>query len=209
MEFTEIARDLKVIRQTMESSLRYTNIPPAAHFAAGGAGLFGSWGTSIILGKEKVSNTHLIASEDLFLLVSLWVAVFLTALGAAIFFSRRQARRQQISAWNSLAARMFLSQVPLVMITAILTIGVTFKGYYDIIPALWLGLYGVILFSFSYFTGRQHRIEALTFMGISVPALFVSGPMALFLLGMGFGGVHILGGIVRWLKQRGKAHESG
>ena len=35
MEFTEIARDLKVIRQTMESSLRYTNIPAAAHFTAG------------------------------------------------------------------------------------------------------------------------------------------------------------------------------
>ena len=135
--------------------------------------------------------------------------VFLAALGAAIFFSRRQARRQQMSAWNSLAARMFLSQVPLVLITAILTVGITFKGYYDIIPALWLGLYGVILFSFSYFTGRQHRIEALAFLGLSVPALFVSGPIALLLLGMGFGGIHILGGIVRWLNRGREGHESG
>ena len=53
MEFTEIARDLKVIRQTMESSLRYTNIPAAAHFTAGGVGLLGSWGTYFVLGKRE------------------------------------------------------------------------------------------------------------------------------------------------------------
>jgi len=208
MKITDIEQDLKVIRKAMESSLRYTNIPVPAHFAAGLLGILGVWGTYLFLGKEKVANVESILPEDASTLAILWGVVFVAALGCALFFSWQRAQKHHISAWNSLAARMFLSQVPLLAIAGVLTLGIGLKGYYDLIPGLWLSLYGVILFSFSYFTGIAHRVESICFLLLGIAAAFASGPVALVLLGLGFGGVHIAGGLARLFLLKGGGHES-
>jgi hypothetical protein len=150
----------------------------------------------------------LITPDDLKILTMIWTLVLLVSLAIAIFFSWWKARKNQISAWNSLTARMFLSQIPLIAMAGMLTLGMAFKGYYDVIPAIWLGAYGVIFYSFSYFTGIGHKIEGLLFIVLGTIALFASGPVSILCLGLGFGWIHIASALVRWAVRWKDQHES-
>jgi len=208
MRIDEVERDLKVIRQAMEASSRYTNITARGYFFTGVVALLGVWQTYTLLGHAKLTNLTLITLADRQGLLLIWGTVFVAALGIVAFFSWRKARRNQISAWNSLAARMFYSQIPLVGIAGILTLALGRQGYYAVIPGVWLALYGVILYSFSYFTGRGHKIEGSLFMLLGCVALFAPGPFTLFLLGAGFGGIHVVSSFVRWGLRGTRRHES-
>ena len=108
-----------------------------------------------------------------------------------------------MSAWNSLAARMVFSQVPLVIVTGILTLAMASKGYYDLIPGTWLGIYGTVLYSFSYFTGFEHKIEGGLFIILGILAAFAPCNLHPILLGIGFGGIHIMAGMGRLFIKKG------
>ena len=168
MRIDDIERDLKIIRRAIENSSRYTNITARGYVFAGIFGILGVYGTYWFLGRGKVSDMSLITPEDVKILMVIWTLVFVAAVGVVMFFSWSKARKNQISAWNSLAARMLLSQIPLIAVTGIFTMAMALKGYYDLIPGLWLGIYGVILYSFSYFTGIGHKIEGLLFMVLGI-----------------------------------------
>jgi hypothetical protein len=208
MGIAEIEQDLKIIRKIMESSSRYTNIPAAGYLVTGILGCIGVWGTYVFLGRAKISDITLIKPEDLKVLAVIWSLVFVAAVGTVAFFSWRKARKHKISAWNSLAARMVLSQVPLVVVAGVLTTAMATKGYYDLIPAMWLGVYGTVLYSFSYFTGFEHKIEGSMFIILGIVAGFVSCIVALALLGAGFGGIHIMAGVWRLLLSKKIVHVS-
>ena len=90
----------------------------------------------------------------------------------------------------------------------VLTVAMTIKGYYDLIPGMWLGIYGTVLYSFSYFTGVEHKIEGSFFIMLGIAAAFVSCNLALVLLGVGFGGIHIMAGIGRLLSKKKRLHVS-
>ncbi len=203
MKLSRIERDLKLIRQMMESSSRYTNIPASGYAAAGCFGLFGAWRTAVCL---KETNP---AALTMLPLAGTWLAIFLLTIGVVGLLSWRKARTHGVSAWNSLAARMFLSQVPVVAVAGMLTVALGVHGDYRMIPALWLGLYGVILYSFSYFTGVEHKIESLAFIVFGAIAAFAPLHWQPLLLGLGFGGVHLLSGIARQIrKQKERRDES-
>lgn len=197
MRIDEIEQDLKVIRQAMEVSSRYTNIPARGYLSSGICGILGTIGTYLFLGHAKATDLSRIASGDLPGLLVIWASVFFVAVGSVMFFSWRKARKNGIHAWNSLASRMFLSQVPLILATGVFTLAMALKGYYPLIPGLWLTMYGVILYSFSYFTGIGHKIEAGAFILFGIAALFGNGLLGLILLGFGFGGIHIASGALR------------
>jgi hypothetical protein len=208
MRIDDIERDLKIIRRAIETSSRYTNITARGYVFTGIFGILGVYGTYWFLGRGKVSDMSLITPEDVKILMVIWTLVFVAAVGVVMFFSWSKAQKNQISAWNSLAARMLFSQIPLIAVTGIFTMAMALKGYYDLIPGLWLGIYGVILYSFSYFTGIGHKIEGLVFMVLGFIVSFVHGVFGLFLLGVGFGGIHIVSGLVRWLTRGKEQHGS-
>jgi hypothetical protein len=207
MRIDEIEQDLKVIRRAMEVSSRYTNIPEWGYLCSGLTALLGTWCTYRFLGAAKVTSMALIAFADLQGLVVIWGMVFVVSLGSVMFFSWHKARKNGIRAWNSLASRMLFSQVPLIVVTGILSIAMALKGYYPLIPGIWLAIYGSILYSFSYYTGISHKIEALAFIVLGVIALFADGLVGLGLLGIGFGGIHIVSGLTRWLRRGTGQHE--
>lgn len=194
MDDDERVRDLQFIRRSIEAATRYTNVPPQGQLAAGGLGLLGSLLTYLYLGAEGARDlNHLSNSEAIFLAV-VWGLVLVAAGTASAWFAIRRARAHGVSAWNSLAARMFFSQVPQALAAGVLTLGLAAPGRYGLIPALWLLGYGLILFSFAYFTGRDHRRQAAGFLALGALAVFSSGPTSLLLLALGFGLINLIYG---------------
>jgi len=209
MKLSYIERDLKLIRQMMESSSRYTNIPASGYAAAGVFGLFGAWRTALFFQSRNVTDRAALEGVNMLPLAATWLAIFLLTLIVVSALSWLKARKHGASAWNSLAARMFLSQIPVIVVAGILTVALGMHGDADMIPAVWLGLYGVVLYSFSYFTGIEHKIESLAFIALSAMAAFVPLHWQPFCLGCGFGGVHLLSGFARQMrKQKERRHES-
>jgi len=202
MGIADIERDLKFIRTTMESSSRYTNVPASGYLITGLLGLLGTWGTYIYLGAEKVADMTRITTKDMKILMVLWLLVFVAAVGSVAFCSWRKAQKHALTAWNSLAARMLLSQIPLVVVIGILTLAMATEGYYGLIPGTWMGIYGTVLYSFSYFTSVEHKIEGIAFIVLGLIVLFIHGAVGLALLGLGFGGIHIVAGMWRLLLEK-------
>ena len=204
MGITELEQDLKLIRKVMEASSRYTNIPAGGYIAAGVLGILGALKTQTFLKQHPVPDVEVLGLWEIKPLALSWFLIFLLAVAIVVASSWVKARKHQVSAWNSLAARMFLSQIPLVIVAGVLTCAMGARGDYDLIPCMWLGIHGSILYSFSYFTGIEHKIEGSVFVLLGILAAFAPLNVQPLLLGLGFGGVHLLAGAWRmYLQQKG------
>jgi hypothetical protein len=200
----KLQEDLKFIKKKIEESARYKNIPWLGYVTAGVLGLVGGVLTFGRLGMDKLENLSFMGNNDIFFLAFTWSLVFVLAAIAVLFFSARDAKKSKTRAWNALAARLFLSKIPVVLVAGILTIALTAKGIYDLVPAVWLLCYSIVVFSFSYFTGIEHRIQGFIFLIFGTCAAFVSAPASLIFLSAGFGGVNILFGAAKLLKLIGR-----
>jgi len=198
----EALRDLAFIKRTMESAGRYGNISGAAYVSAGLMALLGCLFTYLLLGSTGLAGIGAIGVPAILLLALIWSLVFLFSVLFGILFSIQNAKRLKLSAWNALAARMFLSQMPLVAAAGVITLMLTAKGMYVAVPSVWLLCYGAIAFSFSYFTGLEHRIQGVVFLLLGTIATAADPVQALWLLGIGFGLVHIVFGIIRLARER-------
>lgn len=208
MGITELEQDLKLIRKVMEASSRYTNIPAGGYLAAGVLGVLGALKTGSFLQQHHVTDMELLGRWEVKPLAITWFSIFLLAIAIVVLSSWYKARKHHVSAWNSLAARMFLSQIPLVIVSGVLTFAMGSHGDYDLIPCMWLGIYGSILYSFSYFTGVEHKIEGAVFVLLGLFSAFAPLQAQPALLGLGFGGVHLFAGAWRMYLQQKGAHES-
>jgi hypothetical protein len=201
MEPNQAAKDLEIIRQTMEASMRYTNVPALGYLTAGGLGLLGVLLTYVIAGWSGVSDPAGLSHEQARDLTWLWLAVLVLAAGSSAVIIAIRSAMQGVPAWNSLAARMYGSQMPLVLAAGILTLALGLRHQYDLVPAVWLLGFGVIIISFSAFTGALQRFEGLLFLLLGAAAAFSHGHLALLLLAAGFGVVLLGSGLLRYKRQ--------
>lgn len=198
MGYEDLERDLNFIKKTMEASTRYRNIPTCGYVAAGALGALGTLATYLLIGAEKTLELARLNQNDIVNLALLWSGVFVLTIFGLVVLSVRRAKQRGISAWNSLAARMFLSQVPLIIVAGLLTVGLTQHGCYSLVPAVWLTCYGLISYSFSYFTDFGHKVLGAVFIALGAAACFAPDFYQPILLGLGFGGVHLVYGLYRW-----------
>lgn len=111
-----------------------------------------------------------------------WFAIWMgeAVIAAAIGFTTMylKARRRFFTAWSA----------PIVG-GAILTFSLARSGLYDFLPSLWLILYGVAIVSIVRWMG-------ICFMILGTLACFLPLPPANFLLGAGFGALHVIFGLI-------------
>jgi magnesium-transporting ATPase (P-type) len=200
MGYKELERDLKFIKKTMEASARYKNVPASGYLVAGVFGAAGAVLTRLVLGAEKTADFARFENTDIRNLAFMWLAVLAVTLVCVMILMKRNARKLGTSAWSFLAARMFLSQFPLVVAAGVMTFALGHTRNFELVPALWLLCYGVMAFSFSYYTGMDHMVQGIAFLILGGVAAFTPPMVALILLGAGFGGIHIIFGIYRLLR---------
>jgi hypothetical protein len=196
-----VEQDLAFIRQTMEKATTYDNLAPLGYVAIGCVALAGVSATEWILGNRQFSALDTAPITDLLPFCALWLGVLTAALLSMWVAVSIRSRRLKVAPWNGLASRMFLSQIPTSLTAGALTVSLCFIGHVTLIPAVWLLHYGLIAFSFSYFTGKDHGINALVFLLLGIGALIVPMTLRLPLLALGFGGCHLCFGIYRAVRK--------
>jgi len=131
-----------------------------------------------------------------------WFAVWLGAAAVAVvlvvIFLLDKAKQQGLSLWRSVGRRFFLVLAPALAAGAVLTAVLHAAGYRDLIPGVWLLLYGAGLAAAGVFSLAVVSVTGGGFMLLGAAAFAVPAEWAIAPLALGFGGLHIVLGYVVW-----------
>jgi len=173
--------NLRYIREAMERASAFTSIP--------------GWG-GVWIGLTAIAATFLArnaAGRD-FLLIWLGEASVAGLIAGATMF--RKATRANVSFRGGPARRFFVSYLAPILAGAALTFVLARGGLYAALPATWLLLYGASFISSGAYSIPLVPVMGVCYMLIGLVACFVPLATGNVLLGVGFGGLHLVFGFL-------------
>jgi hypothetical protein len=174
--------NLRFIRETMEGAAFFTAVSGIGEVAAGVTAL----GAAYVAARQ--------ATPWGWLLTWLWEALiaFVITVAAIVW----KARRSKLELFSRPGRRFALSIFPPLIAGALLTPVLFAAGNVDVLPGLWLLLYGTGVVTGGAFSVRTVPVMGLAFMGLGAVALAAPATWGDALLAAGFGGLHVLFGVV-------------
>ncbi len=174
--------NLQFIRETMERSTSFTAVP-------GYGGVF--------MGLTAIAASIIANQQPL---VKDWLTVWLVEaiLAFAIgLFGMWQKSKISKTPLNSAPARKFvLSFLPPLICAVILTFGLWRLGFFEAMIPSWLLLYGAAVITGGSFSVRVVPIMGWCFIALGIIAFVLPTSFGNLLMGLGFGVLHIIFGIV-------------
>lgn len=175
------AASLAFIRTTIERSAAFTAVPGRGGVAMGAVGVLAA-----VIGRRQASDASWLA---------VWIAAAVVALPLGLLAMRWKARRHGVILWSANARRCALGFAPAVLAAAVLTAALVRAGRFDLLPAVWLLLYGVGIVA-----GSTASIASLAWLGagfmtLGAGAAAAGGAWRDAWLGAGFGGLQVIFGV--------------
>jgi hypothetical protein len=131
---------------------------------------------------------------------SAWLAIWLTASVLALTIGgwtmAVKARRGGTSVFSYSGRRFVLSYVPPIAVGALFTLVLVRAGLFAALPGTWLLLYGTGVVTGGAFSVRVVPVMGLCFMALGAAALLGPPSWGVWLMALGFGGLHILFGVI-------------
>lgn len=174
--------NLRFIRETMERASSFTAVPGWGGVAIGMTATFASW----VAARQNSSRVWL----------RIWLAEALVALLIGILTMNRKAKAAELSLFSGPGRKFALSLTPPFVAGALLTHVLYSHGIVDVLPGLWLLLYGTGIVTGGAFSVRVVPVMGVCFMTTGTIALLTPAQWNNYLLAAGFGGLHIIFGIV-------------
>ena len=176
------AADLQFIRKTIESSGSFTS------FSGVGVILIGvsAMGTAWLASLTRLPQDRL----------QLWVAEAVLAATLGFLATRKKARRDGRNLGHPVSRRFFLNLAPPLLAGAVLTVALAAAGKFELLPGLWLLLYGTGVLTGGAFSIRAVPLMGLCFMVLGIVTLLLPPHWNPVMMGVGFGGLHVLFGAV-------------
>jgi len=178
---THAAATLRYIRASMEAATTVP-VPGSAGIAMGTVGL-------VTAALTSSSGLH-----PYWLPLWLIAAVFAAGVGGALV--ARPASWRVLARAGTPVRRLALCLLPSILGGAVLTAVDWRAGNTQVIPGTWLLLYGCALVAATVATSRMIGLMGALFMALGVLALWTPDRLQILLLGLGFGGLHIVFGCI-------------
>jgi len=173
--------DLRYIREAMERAGEFTAVP--------------GWG-GVAMGALAIAAAFVGAQQaDVERWLVVWLSTAVLAIAAASWSMARKARRAGIALLAGPGRKFALSFLPPVVAGAVLTIALYIAGEAQLLPGVWLLLYGAGVATGGTSSVRIVPIMGLCFMVLGVAALFAPAAWHDAFLAAGFGGLQIGFGI--------------
>jgi hypothetical protein len=174
--------DLSFIRRTMERATAFTAVPGWGGVAMGGTALIAA------------AMAHRAPTPREWL--GPWLVASVVALVIGGWAMAAKARRAGTSLFTWSGRRFLLSFVPPLAVGALLTAALAQAGLHQALPGTWLLLYGTGVVTGGAFSVRAVPIMGICFMVLGVVALFGPPAWGNALMAAGFGGFHIVFGLL-------------
>jgi|GEM_PF-1965805 len=140
--------DIKLIKDIMERSARYTHFTGLSGILSGLAALAGVYATCWIYVKLPTDN------QAIWSLVT-WVLVFVFALVEDFALAARRAKKEGTTIWTPATKQVLKAIAPAVFMSFVISMSFLFKGPPDAIPGILAMGYGVALCSAGMFCSRE------------------------------------------------------
>jgi hypothetical protein len=174
--------NLKYIRETMERATAFTGISGWGQVAIG----FTALASASISAQQKTVKAWL----------AVWMAEALIALLIAGWSIDRKARAAKMPLLSGPGRKVAFSLSPPIFAGAIVTVVLYRAGLTNAIPGLWLLLYGTGVVTGGMFSVSVVPIMGLCFMTLGAVAFFAPAEYANWLMAAGFGGLHVVFGVI-------------
>ncbi|HEU0075009.1 MAG TPA: hypothetical protein VFS30_13485 [Dehalococcoidia bacterium] len=174
--------NLHFIRSAMEHSARFTDVPGRGKVIVGVTALF----AALIASLQT--------TPDAWVVVWLLEAVIAASIGAVATLQKAQGDLSRLLAEP--AKRFFLSFMPTLLAGGLLTIVLWQEGMTDALPGAWLLLYGAAVIAGGTFSVRILPIQGCCLFALGAIALLGPPIWGNWLLAAGFGGLHIVFGLI-------------
>jgi len=174
--------DLSFIRRTMERATAFTAVP-----GWGGVAM----GVTALIAAAVAEQGATPAQWILPWLVASVVALLIGGWAMAV-----KARRAGTTVFSYSGRRFVLSFLPPLAVGALLTAALAQAGFHQALPGTWLLLYGSGVVTGGAFSVRAVPIMGICFMLLGVTALFGPPGWGNALMAAGFGGLHLVFGLL-------------
>ena len=174
--------NLKYIRETMERSTAFTGISGWGQVAIGVTGL-----TAGFIASRQTSFKDW---------MTVWLVEGLVALLIAGWSIDRKARASKMPLLSGPGRKVAFSLTPPLFAGGLLTVVLYRAGLTDAIPGLWLLLYGTGVVTGGMFSVSVVPLMGLCFMALGAAAYLAPPGLANWFMAAGFGGLHVIFGII-------------
>ena len=173
--------NLSFIRHTMERASAFTAVP--------------GWG-GVVMGLVALGAAAVAWGRPAGDWLATWLGAAAVALGIGGWAMARKARRAGTTVFSYSGRRFVLSYVPPILVGALLTVALVRHGDYETLPGTWLLLYGPGVVTGGAFSVRVVPLMGICFMALGTLALFAPPAWGGPLMAAGFGGLHVLFGLI-------------
>ena len=174
--------NLRFIRETMERASSFTAVP--------------GWGGAVMgltaLGASAVAARQ--PTRGLWL--ATWVAEAVLALAVGSLALALKARRAGTTVLSGPGRKFALSYAPPVLAGMLLTVVLWRGGMTSALPGTWLLLYGTAVVAGGAFSVKIVPVMGMCFMLLGAAALFAPAAWGDYLMAAGFGGLHVIFGVI-------------
>ena len=173
--------NLRFIRETMERAGTFTAVS--------------GWG-EVVTGVSAVIAALVAAAQPTRQAwVAVWLAEAAVAAGISAWFTARKARAANVALLSGPGQKLVLAFAPAMLVGAALTVACMMRGLEDLLPAIWLLLYGAGVAAAGAHSVRSVPVMGTAFVAVGIVALFAPVAWATGLLIAGFGALHVAFGI--------------
>jgi len=173
--------NLQFIRETMERAGAFTAVSGWGMVAVGISAI-----AAAAVAAQRPSPTAWLA---------VWLGEALLSLLISAWAISRKARAARIPLLSGPGRKFAMSFAPPIAVGAVLT-GVIYQaGLIDVLPGMWLMLYGTGVITGGAFSVRIVPVMGICFLLAGVVAVMLPLPWSNAVLGLTFGGLHVAFGI--------------
>lgn len=176
------ADNLRFIRSAMEGSSRFTDLSGTGMLLIGVSAVAAAAASAVLpWGQPGVLVWEVEA-----------VVAITISLGATLYKARDHAQRLLAAP----ARKFVLGLAPPLAAGGVLTLALQREALFDLLPGMWLVVYGAAITAAGAFSVRILPALGVCFMALGALAFVTPAGWSAGLLGVGFGGLHIVFGAI-------------
>jgi hypothetical protein len=181
MQLEHAEHTLETIRTLMDRSQRYEHLSGYSGLLAGGMALLGC----------AALGLNLLPFGPRLDFAVVWSAVFALAFAGHLLVTFGRARQRGEPVWSRQARTVLLAVLPSFGVSLAITVLMWRLDRLDLLPALWLLLYGCGALATSFFAPRSIAWLGVTCLAMGTISLVALPGHAILTMAVGFGATHI------------------
>ncbi len=195
MQPHEAEKQLATIRRIMESATQLTVLPGKAAVIGGLIALVGCAVSYWQVGSLDFGQVNDIEASMRWRLIGVWAAVAVLGVAIDVLMTVRLARKHGEAPWSRLSQLAAYAMGPGIAAGIALTIALARNHQWQMVPGIWMMLYGGAVWTASVMSMRAPSVLGLAFFLVGLVTLFWAASVSLAMIALTFGFGHVIFGI--------------